>query len=103
MKVFVYGATSGPVCRNWQAIYRVLDRVLERYPDLEVVHMGCAGVASFARLWATERKVPHVEVQWVDEVIAGGTGGAVEIGDGLEVDHARRKMDLAGVKVWRLS
>ena len=53
--------TGGVHCEDQERIWAVLDKVLEKYPDMVLLHGGAdTGADRIAFLWARQHKVPQV-------------------------------------------
>lgn len=71
MRVLVCG---GRAYSKKEILWETLDKVLEKYPDLEVVHGAARGADILAEMWCKEKQVPYIGVpaRWTDLGKAAG-------------------------------
>ena len=109
--------TGGVDYNDHQRIWKVLDKLRERYPDMVLMHGGArTGADSIAALWARERNVVQVAFKpdftrdgrragflRNDKMLAGGPAAVVVFpGSGISL-NLRDKARKNGIAVWDLS
>lgn len=118
-RIAVYG---GRAYQDRAAVFSALDAVFARYPDLVIVHGACtrrgsdelAGADRWADEWAQSRGVPveRYPADWQrhhfgagprrnQQMVDSGLDGAVEFPGGSGTTDMRRRLERAGVPVWR--
>lgn len=107
--------TGGRDYADREAVYRALDTLARKHPNLTVLTGACpTGADALAQAWAVERERPYIGVpaEWTKLGPSAGPrrntillhylpDGCVAFPGGLGTANMCRQADAAGVSVWR--